>query len=324
MSDSEDQNQPQNDRIHVQTHNGVSWVDVHNPDSAVFEILRQEYHLHPVHMSESIQKVQHTQVERENEYLFFVLHFPAFDQTSGKILIGQLAIFLGKDYLITIRTSDCPVVTNMFEATMHETETGGGQFSKGSGHLLYALIGRLLSNISEMTDVVVSELDGIEDIVFDNNDSDAQRIGKVRQKIVRLRRVIGPKRIILEDLTQQADSFLGDSVSMYYASNVKRVNKLWEVIEEAKETVEIYKDADFTTSTEKTNKVLTLLTLVFTFTIPITVVGTLYGMNVLLPGGVEAGHWTFLGRYTSFVIIVAISGLLAMGMYFYFKRKKWF
>jgi magnesium transporter len=311
------------DKIHVQTHSGVSWIDVHNPDSAVFEILRQEYHLHPVHMSESIQKVQHTQVEREDEYLFFVLHFPAFDPRSGKILIGQLAIFLGKDYLITVRTGDCPVVTNLFDA-MAGTADSDTQFSKGSAQILYALIDRLLSNISEMTDVVVSELDGIEDIVFDNNDSDAQRIGKVRQKIVRLRRVIGPKRIILEDLTQQVNSFLGPSVSKYYASNVKRVNKLWEVIEEAKETVEIYKDADFTTSTEKTNKVLTLLTLVFTFTIPVTVFGTLYGMNVFLPGGLDAGHWLFLGRYTTFIMVVAISTGFALLMYLYFRRKKWF
>jgi magnesium transporter len=321
MGDSEIQN---TDKIHIQTHGGVSWVDVHNPDSAVFEILRQEYRLHPVHMSESIQKVQHTQVEREDEYLFFVLHFPAFDAVSGKILIGQLAIFLGKDYLITIRTTNCPAVTNMFDANVSRAENEEGQFAGGSAHLLYSLIDRLLSNLSEMTDVVVSELDGIEDIVFDNNDSDAQRIGKVRQKIVRLRRVIGPKRIILEDLTQQVDSFMGDNLSKYYASNVKRVNKLWEVIEEAKETVEIYKDADFTTSTEKTNKVLTLLTLVFTFTIPITIVGALYGMNVPLPGGSESGAWTFLGAYTSFGIVVAVSLVLALAMYIFFKAKKWF
>jgi magnesium transporter len=113
-------------------------------------------------------------------------------------------------------------------------------------------------------------------------------------------------------------------VARYYASNVKLANKLWEEIEEAKETVEVYKDADFTSSTEQTNRILAILTLVFTFTIPVTVVGTLYGMNVLMPGGVLAGNWLFLGRYTTFIVLLVVSALLAVVMYYYFKRRKWF
>ena len=99
---------------------------------------------------------------------------------------------------------------------------------------------------------------------------------------------------------------------------------MWEVIDEAKETVEIYKDADFTISSEQTNRILMVLTLIFTFTIPITVLGSLYGTNVPLPGGIEVGAWTFLGTYTTFILLVAVSVLLAVGMYIYFKKKKWF
>ncbi len=175
-----------------------------------------------------------------------------------------------------------------------------------------------------MTDDVNNELDEIEDIVFDNKNSDSQRIGKLRQRIVRLSRVIGPKRLILKDLAEQVDAFTGEKYYKYYSNNTKMVNKLWEEVEEAKETVEIYKDADFTSSTEKTNRILAILTLVFTFTIPLTVVGTLYGMNVLLPGGTATGEWTFLGRYTTFYILLTTSVILALAMYCYFKRKKWF
>ena len=51
--------------------------------------------------------------------------------------------------------------------------------------------------------------------------------------------------------------------------------------------MEIYKDTDFVLSTEKTNKVLAVLTIIFTLAIPSTVIGTFYGMNVNLPGGIE-------------------------------------
>jgi magnesium transporter len=110
----------------------------------------------------------------------------------------------------------------------------------------------------------------------------------------------------------------------YYANNAKLAHKLSEVIDEAQETIEIFKDADFTTSTEQTNEILAILTLVFTFTIPVTVLATLYGMNVPLPGGTEFGSWSFLGTYTSAILIFVISMLLAFGMFLYFKTKRWF
>ncbi len=310
-------------QINTQTHNSVTWLDVQSPDTDVFERLERDYHLHPVHLTESVQKVQHTQVEREAGYLFLILNFPVFDPQTDKVLLGQVGVFLGKDYLITIRNASSPVIEELYAQCAQTSGAAPAYFKRGSAHLLYTLISQLLDNISDMTDIVVAELDEIEDLVFDNNASDAQKIGRVRQKIVRLRRVIGPQKNVLRDLADQIDSFTGQSMAKYHSNNMKTVYRLWEEIEEAKETVEIYKDADFTTSTERTNGILAILTIIFTFTIPITVVGTLYGMNVPLPGGIQTGAWTFFGPYTTFGILVTLSLLMALGMYRYFRLKRW-
>jgi magnesium transporter len=303
--------------------NGVTWVDIDNPTAVMLAQLEKDFHLHPVHLAESVQKVQHTQVEHEEQYLFFVLHVPVTTRPADKILVNQIGVFLGKDFLITIRSGTAPAVTDLF-ARCQQPDKQEEYFKEGAGQLLYRLISELLDDISIITDGVVGELDTIEDLVFDNDASDAQRIGKVRQKIVRLRRVIGPKRQVLENLTDQIDAFTGQSLSRYYSNNTKTVNRLWEVIEEAKETVEIYKDADFTTSTEQTNQILAVLTIIFTLTIPITVVGTLYGMNIPLPGGNQVGAWIFWGKYTTLGILIGLSSLVALSMYFHFRRKKWF
>jgi magnesium transporter len=311
-------------QINSQKHGDITWLDVQNPDTDCFDQLEKDYQLHPVHLNESIQKVQHTQVEREDNYLFLVLHFPCYDSRLDKISIGQVGVFLGRDFLVTIRSSNSPFITDMFANCQHSSEMAESYFDHGPAYVLHKLVSKLLDIISEMIDAVEVELDNIEDLVFESNGSEAQRIGRVRQKIVRLRRVIGPKKLALHDLAQQIDSFTGQSMSKYYSNNTKTVNKLWEVIEEAKETVEIFKDADFTTSTEQTNKILTVLTMVFTFTIPITVLGTLYGMNVPLPGGLAVGAWTFWGPYTSAIAILALGTLMAVVMFLYFRKKKWF
>lgn len=310
--------------IFSQKHNSITWVDVDSPDSTLLLTLENDYKLHPLHLKESIQRVQHIQVEREEKYLFLVLHYPIYDSTEDKIHFGQVGVFLGKDFLITIRTAISPIISGLFDSCTKNQTQVDQYFGKGSAYLTYSLIKDLLDDIFRMTEKVELELDEIEDLVFDNNLSDAQRIGKVRQKIVRLRRVIGPKKVALHDLAEQISTFSNPSMYKYYSNNSKAANKLWEVIEEAKETVEIYKDADFTTSTEQTNQILAILTIIFTFTIPITIIGTLYGMNVPLPGGNETGAWTYLGSYTTLIVLITATVLLALAMYLYFKKKRWF
>lgn len=308
----------------VKKHHKVAWVDVENPTNEVFDRLEAKYHLHPLHLNESIQRIQLDRVEREDTYLFLLLHIPAKDPSADKIVIEQVGVFLGKNYLVTIHNGPSTLIAELFDLFARSQGHKKEYDTKGPGYLLYGIIKRLLDSLWEINQHILTELDQVETLVFDNNRSDAYKIGQVRQKIVRLRQIISSLRVTLDDLTEQINLFSGVHLSKYYSNNTKTANKLWQVIEEAKETIEIYKDADFTTSTEQTNQILAVLTLVFTFTIPITVVGTLYGMNVPVPGGIQTGAWKFLGRYTTFEMLIFISTGAAIGMYVYFKKKEWF
>jgi magnesium transporter len=109
----------------------------------------------------------------------------------------------------------------------------------------------------------------------------------------------------------------------YYNDVEDHINKVLEVLESSRETIEIYKDTDFMLNTEKANQILAILTIVFTFSIPATVVGTFYGMNINLPGGIETGPWTFLGTYTTLIIVLTISTAFALVMYWYFHKVGW-
>jgi len=86
--------------------------------------------------------------------------------------------------------------------------------------------------------------------------------------------------------------------------------------------MEIYKDTDFVLSNEKTNKVLAVLTMIFTLAIPSTVIGTFYGMNVNLPGGIE-NNLMILGPFSTFVVIIIASAIPAIIMFMYFKKLGW-
>ena len=114
-----------------------------------------------------------------------------------------------------------------------------------------------------------------------------------------------------------------DDLAIHFDDVIDHIDKVAETLDEAKETMEIYKDTDFMLSSEKSNKILGVLTIIFTLTIPPSVISTIYGMNVNIPGGIETGSWTFMGPYTTFIIILLISAIPAIGMLAYFYKRGW-
>ena len=132
-----------------------------------------------------------------------------------------------------------------------------------------------------------------------------------------------PLRRTVIDLSKDVQRFSKEDMSLYFKDVLDHIEKVYEALEEAKETVEIYKDTDFMLSNEKTNKILAVLTILFTLSIPVTVIATFYGMNVNLPGGIETGSWTQLGPYTTMIFVIVLSSGSALLMVFYFRRLGW-
>jgi magnesium transporter len=113
-----------------------------------------------------------------------------------------------------------------------------------------------------------------------------------------------------------------NELTLYFDDVIDHIDKVIETLDESRETMEIYKDVDFVLSSEKTNKVLAVLTMIFTLAIPSTVIGTFYGMNVNLPGGI-VDNGMILGPFTTFIIIILASVIPAIMMFMYFKKLGW-
>jgi len=301
-----------------QQYKGFEWTDLENPKEEDLLAIAKKYNLHDVQVRHAQTKGQISQIVVEDEYIFLILHFPHTIVGEKRIASSQVSIFLGKNFLVTIHDQETKTIRECF----HEHENDHGE-EKSPGKIVFHLIEHLLKEVESLLAGVSTDLDEIEESVFNDAKSDAFEIGILRQKIMRLRRTLATQKGVLEELDGSIDKFTGEKLARYYRSNTNATKKLWETVEEARESIEIYKDADFTTSTEQTNKILEALTLVFTLTIPATTLGAFYGMNVLLPGGIEAGSWTFLGDYTTFKLIIATSVVAAVSMLLYFKYKKW-
>lgn len=314
-----------NDKVQTLQDGKITWIDIKSPARKEIGEIAQKYPFHPLHLEDCISKGQIPKLEHngEDKYLFLLLRFPYYKNGEDSITINQICFFLGKDYLVSVHENSNDAISSVFNECKENPQTYKEYTHNSSSRLLYTLISKLTEDLFNLLRLILVEVDQTEGIVFDDKVSGVFKIGQLRRKILTCRRVIGPLRTLLKDLTVTINKFSKTNLSVYFDNAARRVDRAWEMLEQGRETVDIYKDADFTISTEKTNKILSALTIVFTLSIPATVISSFYGMNILLPGGIEAGTWTFLGNYTAFLIILVMATLPAISMYLFFRKKGW-
>jgi magnesium transporter len=312
-------------RVEAIQGNGFTWTDIQNPDRSEIEKLGQMYSFNSLNLDDSISKIQLAKIDNYDDHSFVILHFPPLAMKRGMTRFNQLSVFIGKDYIVTIHNGELKPLVDMVTHCKESPQYRNDLMGQSSGFLLYKIIDALVDDLLHMLRRIVENLDEIEDDVFDENKSTPKKISLLRREITILRRIVHPLRKIVLETSKNTQRFSNpdDDLLIHFDDVIDHIDKVAETLDEAKETMEIYKDTDFMLSTEKSNKILATLTIIFTLTIPPTVVGALYGMNVNLPGGIQTGSWEFLGEYTTLIIMLIISMVPSLLMFLHFYRKKW-
>lgn len=308
--------------------NGFTWIDVQNPDRWIIEELAQEFNLNLLNIEDCLAKFELPKLDAYEDHFFLLLHFPPLFSKISVPQVSQLSVFMGKNFLITVHQGDLTPLVDIIKTCkeFQESQRREQLLGESSGALLHEIIDVLVDDMLHTLRRIMANLVEIEEGVFDERRSVARQISRLRKEITILRRISNPlKRLVLET-GKQVERFIprdDGELKLYFDDVIDHLDRIIESLEESKETMEIYKDTDFVLSTEKTNKVLAVLTMIFTLAIPATIIGTFYGMNITLPGGLTDIQITTFGPYSAFIIIILASIVPAGLMFAYFKRIGW-
>jgi len=307
--------------------NGFTWIDLQNPDREDVEKLAPDYNFNELNIEDCMTKFELPKLDSYDDHFFVILQFPPLAQKIGISKNSQLSIFVGKNFLVTVHQGDLKPLVQLVQTCILDSDKDlkNRLVGESSGDLLHEIIDALVDDLLHTSRKIIANLDEMEDNVFDESKPVARSIALLRREINRLRRISVPlKRFVLE-IAKNVKRFSDnsdDELGLYFDDVIDHIDKVIETLEESRETMEIYKDTDFVLSNEKTNKVLAVLTMIFTLAIPSTVIGTFYGMNVNLPGGIGENAM-ILGPFTTFIVVILASAIPAILMFIYFKKLGW-
>ena len=303
------------------------WINLQNPDRKEVEKLAEKYNFNTLNIEDCMTKFELPKLDSYEEHFFVILHFPPLAQKIGISKNSQLSIFLGKDFIVTVNQGDLKPLVELVEICKTDSDQQRKErlLGKSSGVLLHEIIDVLVDDLLHTSRKIIANLDEMEDRVFDEKKPVARSIALLRREINRLRRIANPLKKFVLEIAKNIERFSereDEELTLFFDDIIDHIDKVIETLEESRETMEIYKDTDFVLSTEKTNKVLAVLTIIFTLAIPSTVIGTFYGMNVNLPGGIGDNSMIF-GPFTTLIIIIVASAIPAILMFAYFKKLGW-
>ncbi len=114
---------------------------------------------------------------------------------------------------------------------------------------------------------------------------------------------------------QVSDTTMNIAEPVYFGDMVDHVDKIWDGLDECKEIIEGLNDTHDSLATNRTNEIIRMLTIIATILLPITVVASIFGMNIPL-GPFGNSSYSFL--YVFLICLVVISGML-----YFFRRQRW-
>ncbi|MEO9364291.1 MAG: magnesium transporter CorA family protein [Nitrososphaera sp.] len=311
------------DMLRQLENDGFAWIDVSTPTRDDMRELGRLFPFHELNLADCVSKIQIPKIDRYKSHVFVILHFPTATQERVP-KPSQLAAFLGPGYLVTVHQQDLKTVADTFDACESSEDVRKELMGRSAGYLYHSLVDALVDELLNNVRKIMGNMEDIEDAVFDERVAVAREISYLRREVTSLRRIAIPMRRTLAELVaKDVQRFSEEDLAPYFDDVQDHIDKVIETLDESKDTIEIFKDTDFVHSTERSNKILAVLTIIFTLSMPASILGSFYGMNVQLPGGIGSGSWTFLGPYTVFALVVLASSASAAAMIVYFRRLGW-
>lgn len=298
----------------VKAHSGVSWVNIDGVhDVALIEKAGELFGIHPLVLEDIVNTEQRPKMEEHDHFLFFSLKMLFLSGKEKSLAVEQISMLLGEGVVITFQEGPGDVFEPLRERIRH----GKGRIRKlKADYLAYALMDAIVDNYFAIIEKVGEELEELEELVLKGSGTKTvSRIQAIKRQMLLIRRAAWPMRELINNFEKSESKYLAKSTRLFLRDVYDHTIQIIDSVEVSRELISGLMDIHLSSISNKTNEVMKVLTIMATIFIPLTFIAGVYGMNFeYMPE--LTWKWAYPG-------ILIFMFLAAMGMLWFFRRKKW-
>jgi len=301
-------------RSALQKPGSICWAAAYGHDSTTDVMLHDVLQLHPLTVEDIFADLPHPKIEDFSQYLYIIAH--GVDQTEGtpdSLQTTELDIVLGERFVFTHQTRPMRSVS----AVQSEVLRGCHLFEKGPAWIVHALLDHLIDHYLPLMDAFDDAIDAIEiEVVTHPTQTALPRIFTLKHSLMTLRRVAVHQREILLRLSRGEFELVPPALVPFFRDVYDHFTRVADLCDSYRELVSGALDAYLTTTSNRMNEIMKVLTAIATIMLPLTFIAGVYGMNFERMPELK---WQY-GYAYALALMAAVAGLMLV----YFKRKRWF
>ena len=298
------------------THESTTWIDIIHPDADDVAALHARFpYFHPLNLEDIRSPIERPKLDQDDDYLFLVLHFPLWDARDELSRPSEVDFFLGSDFVVTVHNGALKPLVAALERCGADDDARQELLGRGANHLFHALIDQLVDYIFPILNKVDRRVHAIEDALFESNAKRViQEIAFLRRDIISLRRIIRGQIPIILQLETCDHPILHEHMEEYFGDIADHLFKLRDIADENFEIINSFADTADTLASYRINEVMRILTVISVIMLPLTLISSIYGMNINLP---------FADDPRAFTMAAGIMILIVILMLVWFRKRHW-
>ncbi len=296
----------------------ISWIHVHG--QATPEVMRElgeTFGLHPLALEDVLNSGQRPKLDSHDHQLFIVMSLPAW--RDGDLSTEQISLFLGEDYLISFHNGD----SDPFDPLRQRLRGGGRMRARGADYLLYSLLDLIIDQGFPILETLGEQIEELEETLLDSpGKKTLGQIHQFKRDLLLLRRMLWPQREVLNQLLREEQALIHEETKPYLRDCYDHTIQIMDLFETYRDMSASMLDIYLSSTSQRLNEIMRVLTVMATLFIPPTFLVGVYGMNFANPDS----PWAMpeLHSYYGYPLVWLVILVMIGGLLLFFKRRGWF
>ncbi|MBP6217406.1 MAG: magnesium/cobalt transporter CorA [Oligoflexales bacterium] len=289
------------------------WVAIKDTDKEEITKISQEFNIHHLALEDAINGNQRPKIEEYSDSLFVVLHTVDFDHNKN-LHVGEVDIFVGKNYILSVRNKTRQGFTTVRERCEREPEL----LKMGSSFVLYVLMDTVVDRYFPIIDELERQLEIIEEKIFSKTSSTrtvVEEVYNLKSKLLILQHTVASLLELVGKLHGTRVPHLCLGMQEYFRDVSDHVIRMSKSIESIREMTATVIQVNFSLITlAETEVTKNLAAYGALFACP-TLIAGIYGMNFQ--------NMPELNFHLGYPISLAIMTLADLFLWWRFKKARW-
>jgi magnesium transporter len=295
----------------VRERHGVAWIGLYRPTQEEFSSVSEEFGLHGLAIEDATEAHQRPKLEHYGGSLFIVLKPARYLDEEERVEFGEIHIFVGKDFVITVRHSETPDVG----AVRRSLEADPELLRRGPEAILHAIMDRVVDDYMPVVDGLENDIEEIEAEVFGGNPGVSRRIYELSREVTQFQRATEPLADVLGGMIQEETTDVDPEVRRYLRDVQDHLLQVTERLAGFRELLQNILSVNLTLSSLAQNEEVKKISAWAAILFAPTLIGTIYGMNFR--------YMPELNWFFGYPFALMLMALISLSLYLVFKRRGW-